>query len=117
MDECQLYSTLLELKSPWEVERVSLDSVKETVEIYITHVKGSKLLCPMCRKERMVYDHLREHIRDLDSIEVMTFIHASPPGISCNEHGHHRGGDAMDREEIQIHGEIRNQIQKDASEY
>ena len=88
MDECQLYSTLLELKSPWEVERVSLDSVKKTVEIYITHVKGSKLLCPMCRKERMVYDHLRERVwRDLDSIEFMTFIHASPPRISCPEHG------------------------------
>ena len=88
MDECQLYSTLLELKSPWEVERVSLDSVKKTVEIYITHVKGSKLLCPMCRKERMVYDHLKERVwRDLNSIEFMTFIHASPPGISCPEHG------------------------------
>ena len=83
-----MYSTLLELKSPWEVERVSLDSVKKTVEIYITHVKGSKLLCPMCRKERMVYDHLRERVwRDLDSIEFMTFIHASPPRISCPEHG------------------------------
>ncbi|MGP6207911.1 hypothetical protein ACNF42_07800, partial [Cuniculiplasma sp. SKW3] len=28
MDECQLYSTLLELKSPWKVENVSLNSVK-----------------------------------------------------------------------------------------
>ena len=88
MDECQLYSTLLELKSPWEVESVSLDSVKKTVEIYITHVKGSKLLCPMCSKECMVYDHLRERVwRDPDSIEFMTFIHASPPRISCPEHG------------------------------
>ena len=88
MDECQLYSTLPELKSPWEVERVSLDSVKKTVEIYIAHRKGSKLLCPMCRKECMVYDHLRERVwRDLDSIEFMTFIHASPPRISCPEHG------------------------------
>ena len=36
----------------------------------------------------MVYDHLRELVwRDFDSIEFMTFIHASPPGISCPEHG------------------------------
>ena len=62
MYECQLYSTLLELKTPWKVEKVSLNSVKKTVEIYITHVKGSKLLCPACRKECMVYDHLRERI-------------------------------------------------------
>ena len=88
MDECQLYSTLLELKLPWKVERVSLDSVKKTVEIFIAHEKGSKLLCPVCRKECMVYDHLRERVwRDLDSIEFMTFIHASPPRISCPEHG------------------------------
>ena len=79
MDECQLYSTLLELKTPWKVEKVSLNSVKKTVEINIAHVKGSKLLCPVCRKECMVYDHLRERIwRDPDSIEFMTFIHASP---------------------------------------
>ncbi|OWP56279.1 MAG: hypothetical protein B2I17_06765 [Thermoplasmatales archaeon B_DKE] len=88
MDECQLYSVLLELKLPWKAERVSLDSIKKTVEIYITHEKGSKLLCPMCRKECMVYDHLRERVwRDLDSIEFMTFVHANPPGISCQEHG------------------------------
>ena len=62
MDECQLYPVLLELKLPWKVGRVSLDSMKETVEIYITHEKGSKLLCPMCRKECMVYDHLRERV-------------------------------------------------------
>ena len=78
MDECRLYSTLLELKSPLEVERVSLDSVKKTVEIYITHVKGSKLLYPMCRKERMVYDHLRERVwRNLD-INIRKICYRTP---------------------------------------
>ena len=88
MDECQLYSALLELKPPWKVEKVSLDPGKKMVEIYIAHEKGSRLPCPVCRKECMVYDHLHERIwRDLDSIEFMTFIHASPPRISCPEHG------------------------------
>ena len=88
MDECQLYSALLELKPPWKVEKVSLDPGKKMVEIYIAHEKGSRLPCPVCRKECMVYDHLHERIwRDLDSIEFMTFIHASPPRISCQEHG------------------------------
>ena len=59
MDECQLYSALLELKLPWKSEKVSLDSVKKRVDIYILHEKGSKLLYPVCRKESMVYDHLR----------------------------------------------------------
>ena len=88
MDECQLYSTLLELKLPWKVEKVSIDPEKKIVEIYIAHGKGSRLPCPVCRKECMVYDHLHERIwRDLDSIEFMTFIHASPPRISCPQHG------------------------------
>ena len=88
MDDCQLYSALLELKSPWKVDRVSLDSTKKTVEIYIIHDKGSKLLCPDCKKACMVYDHLKERVwRDLDSIDFMTFIHAKPPRISCTEHG------------------------------
>ncbi len=88
MDECQLYSALLQLELPWKVSSVSLDPVKKVVEIYITHEKGSKLLCPICRKESMVYDHLKKRIwRDLDSIEFMTFIHSNPPRISCNEHG------------------------------
>ena len=40
MNDCQLYSALLELKFPWKVDRVSLDSTKKTVEIYIIHKKG-----------------------------------------------------------------------------
>jgi len=41
MDECQVYSTLLELKLPWKVDRVSPDTMKKVVEIYITNGKGS----------------------------------------------------------------------------
>lgn len=82
-----LFSTP-QLELPWKVSSVSLDPVKKVVEIYITHEKGSKLLCPICRKESMVYDHLKKRIwRDLDSIEFMTSIHSNPPRISCNEHG------------------------------
>ncbi|MHB1663456.1 MAG: transposase family protein [Thermoplasmataceae archaeon] len=87
MDECQLYSILLELKLPWKIENVSLDPGKKTVEIYVAHEKGSKLPCPVCRNGCMVYDHLKERVwRDLDSVEFMTFIHANPPRICCREH-------------------------------
>ncbi|BAB59828.1 TVG0691625 [Thermoplasma volcanium GSS1] len=109
MDECQLYSVLLELKLPWKVGRVSLDSMKKTVEIYITHEKSSKLLCPMCRKECMVYDHLRERVwRDLDSIEFMSFVHANPQSPKDILPGtwRHRSRIAMGREDIKAHSEI-----------
>ncbi|MFG1445716.1 MAG: hypothetical protein AAE975_00890 [Thermoplasmatales archaeon] len=88
MDDCQLHSTLLGLKQPWKVSSVSLDTGKKTADVYITHDKGSKFFFPVCGRECMVYDHLGERVRrDLDSIEFMTFVHASPPRISCPEHG------------------------------
>ena len=62
MDECQLYSTLIELKSPWKVGNVPFNSVKKTVELYITHGKVSKLFYLVCRKECMVYGHLKERV-------------------------------------------------------
>lgn len=79
---------LLELKTPWKVEKVSLDFVKKTVDTYISHEKGSRLLCSGCRKECNTYDHLGERVQgDLDSIDFMAFKPAFPPRISCQDHG------------------------------
>jgi hypothetical protein len=69
MDECQLYSALLKLEMPWKVNKVSLDPVKNVVDIFITHDKGSKLLCPICRKESMVYD-------DVDPLRSDSFLNS-----------------------------------------
>ncbi len=78
---------LLELKQPWKVERVDIDSVKKIVEVYIVHEKGSKLTCPVYKRDCKVYDHLGERVwRDSDSFDFVTFI-ATPPRISCAEHG------------------------------
>ena len=87
-DAEQIYSKLLELKYPWMVDSVSIDSARKIVEVHVIHDKGEKLPCPECRRECMVYDHLRERVwRDLDSIGFKTFIHARPPRIQCPEHG------------------------------
>lgn len=87
-DAAQIYSKLLELKYPWMVDSVSIDSARKIVDVHVIHDKGAKLPCPECRRECMVYDHLRERVwRDLDSIGFKTFIHARPPRIQCPEHG------------------------------
>ena len=87
-DAEQIYSKLLELKYPWMVDSVSIDSTRKIVDVHVIHDKGEKLPCPECRRECMVYDHLRERVwRDLDSIGFKTFIHARPPRIQCPEHG------------------------------
>lgn len=43
MDECQLYSTLLGLKTPWKVEKVDVDSTNKTVEINVIHERNQSL--------------------------------------------------------------------------
>jgi transposase len=87
-DAAHIYSKLLELKYPWMVDSVSIDSARKIVDVHVIHDKGEKLPCPECRRECMVYDHLRERVwRDLDSIGFKTFIHARPPRIQCPEHG------------------------------
>ena len=59
---CEMYSTLLGLKQPWKVSSGSLDTGKKIVDVYITHDKRSKLLCPVWGKECMVYDNLGESV-------------------------------------------------------
>ena len=87
-DAAHIYSKLLELKYPWMVDSVSIDSARKIVDVHVIHDKGAKLPCPECRRECMVYDHLRERVwRDLDSIGFKTFIHSRPPRIQCPEHG------------------------------
>ena len=54
----------------------------------VSNPMENPLVFPVCRKECTVYDHLKERVRrDLDSVDFMTFIHASPPRIYCPEHG------------------------------
>ena len=87
-DAVQIYSDLLELKYPWRVDSVSVDSAKKIVEVHISHENCSKLPCPECRKGCPVHDHLRKRVwRDIDSVGFKTFIHARLPRIQCPEHG------------------------------
>ena len=87
-DAAQIYSKLLELKYPWIVDSVSIDSSRKIAEVHAIHDKGAKIPCHECRRECIVYDHLRERVwRNLDSIGFKTFIHARPLRIQCPEHG------------------------------
>ena len=59
MDECQLYSVLLELKLPWKVANVSLDSGKKTVEI-------ARILA------ETIFTMLSRNMEFMDSIDSLT---------------------------------------------
>jgi len=88
MESKELYRHLLGLNEPWTVERVDLDMARQHVDVYVDHPIGMRFACPDCGKECAVYDHLAERVwRHLDSCQFLTYLHASPPRISCPEHG------------------------------
>lgn len=88
MESKELYRHLLGLNEPWTVERVDLDMAKQHVDVYVKHPSGTRFACPDCGQECAVYDHLAERVwRHLDSCQFLTYLHASPPRISCPEHG------------------------------
>lgn len=91
MESKELYRQLLGLSEPWTVERVELDVARERVEVYVAHASGTRFACPECARELAAYDHLAERVwRHLDSCQFLTYLHASPPRVSCPEHGVHQ---------------------------
>lgn len=88
MESKELYRHLLGINEPWTVERVDLDMTQGRVDVYVGHAKGVRFACPECGREHPVYDHSAERAwRHLDSCQFMTYLHASPPRISCTVHG------------------------------
>lgn len=88
MESKELYQCLLGMHEPWTVDRVELDMAKMRVDVYVDHPAGTRLACPECGQACAVYDHLAERVwRHLDSCQFLTYLHASPPRISCPEHG------------------------------
>ncbi len=88
MESKDLYRHLLGLNEPWMVERVELDMAKQHVDVFVEHGKGHRFACPKCGQECAIYDHLAVRTwRHLDSCQFLTYLHASPPRISCSEHG------------------------------
>lgn len=88
MRDTELYRYLLGLEEPWSVARVELDVVTQRVDVWVEHPKGKKWPCPVCKKEKSLYDHGEERAwRHLDSCQFQTFLHARPPRVDCPVHG------------------------------
>ncbi len=88
MQDRELYFYLLGLKSPWTVERVTLDIKNRRVDVWAEHPKGASWECPECLKKLGVHDHAEERTwRHLDSCQCQTHLHARIPRVNCPEHG------------------------------
>ena len=88
MQDCELYFYLLGLKSPWSVERVTLDIKNRRVDVWAEHPEGASWECPECLKKLGAHDHAEERTwRHLDSCQCQTHLHARIPRVNCPEHG------------------------------
>ena len=88
MRDTELYSHLLGLESPWEVDRVELSAEGGRIDVWVGHPKRTRFTCPQCGLELSVYDHADEREwRHLDSCQFLTYLHARPPRVDCPEHG------------------------------
>ena len=88
MQDIELYRYLLDLESPWTVERIKLDIIEQRVDVWAAHAEGLRWACPECGASVPLYEHAPERTwRHLDSCQFETFLHARPPRINCKDHG------------------------------
>jgi len=92
MEEKALYTQILGIQSPWQIDHVDLDMIKERVDIFVKW-PDKDAPCPECKKAGeenicKVHDRREERIwRHLDTCQMMTYIHCCIPRIKCSEHG------------------------------
>ncbi len=87
MESAALYQHLLSLNTPLNFSRVELDMGRRQVDVHVGHAGGARFGCPECGKEMALYEHQGEHTwRHLDSVQLLTYLHAKPPRVSCPDH-------------------------------
>ena len=88
MEDKQLYSQLLGLSSPWQVNSVTLDIEKEQVDVFVGISEGARLCCCECGQECAGYDAREERRwRHLDSCGFLTYLVARVARVKCAVHG------------------------------
>ena len=84
----ELYSQILGVKDPWQVERVELKLEQGEVHVHLAHEPERQWPCAECGKLCALYDHQPERRwRHLDTCQFQTILHATPPRSDCPEHG------------------------------
>jgi transposase len=82
------YAKLLELPSPWEVQKVEESLPEQRVRVWLRWPAGARARCPECGREAPLYDHLP--VRTWRHLSVMQYrleLCAPTPRCECPEHG------------------------------
>jgi len=82
------FESILRIKPPWHIVRVTHDTVNSRVDLYVEHDKGIRFPCPVCKEFRSVYDHSPEReFRHLNVFSFKTYIHVQIPRVECPRDG------------------------------
>lgn len=87
MDERALYTAILGVTAPWEVERVELHLSEGQIDIWVALPEKQLWVCPECRERAPIHDHRERTWRHLDTCQYRTLIHARVPRLDCPNHG------------------------------
>ena len=88
MDTKKFYRDMLGIESPWKVVRVDYSVEEQEVHVHLTDAGAKNLRCPDCDRPCSIYDHQGERVwRDLDTMQMSTYLHAPVPRVDCEECG------------------------------
>lgn len=82
------FESILGIKRPWHITRVTHDNVNNRVDLYVEHAQGIRFPCPVCKEFSSVYDHAPEReFRHLNVFNFKTYIHVRIPRVDCPRDG------------------------------
>jgi len=82
-DSNNLFQLALGLKDPWLVSEIKFCEKDNRLDVYLTHIKGSKFPCPECGQVLSAHDTVERTWRHLNFFQYETYLHAGLPRIKC----------------------------------
>jgi transposase len=82
-----LYTAVLGLRGPWDIERVETNLESGEVHVWVALPKGERWVCPECHAAAPIHDHQERTWRHLDTCQFKTLVHARVPRLNCPTHG------------------------------
>ena len=79
-----LFSSALGLVSPWEVDKVELDTTRRRIDFEV-RCTAKAMTCPACGvAAQPVHDRLRRSWGHLDFFQFEAWLHTDVPRITCD---------------------------------
>jgi transposase len=81
VQDTKLFETILGIQAPWSIDRVTLDTSGERVDLWAEHADATRWPCSG-------HGHAEERVwRHLDTCQYQTVLHARVPRVDCPTHG------------------------------